>query len=306
MIDERVGPMSWFEPSEFAVKEASVIERKFLLKEPVAVPPGRRSETLHLACLSAQGTREVFVCRAGVKRFLRIREGRQRLLRESDVSIGKSHFETLWKLAEGERILKKSHAARVGQVDFQMETLECAKASLSIAVVRFPKRRLATAFQPPEIFGSEITGREEFSDAHLCLHGIPPLRNGLTQAGALPFLFKNGILHIVLVTSSSGTRWIVPKGGLEPHMTRQEVALMEAAEEAGAIGSIEHGLKTECRLADQRLLHLYPLRVAVLLPHWPERLMRRRVVLPIYRALLRVRDVGLAQAIRRLARQLES
>ena len=305
IIDERAGAMSWFGPSEFAVKEASAIERKFLLKEPVPVLPGRRSETFHIGCLSAQGTREVFVCRAGTKRFLRTREGRQRFLRKFDIPIGKSHFDLLWKLVEGARILKKCHRARVGRLDFQVETLECAKSSLSIAVVHFPKRQLAVAFQPPEFFGTEITGREEFSDAHLCMHGIPPLRNGRTQAGALPFLFKNGILHIVLVTSSSGTRWIVPKGGLEQHMTRQEVALMEAAEEAGAIGSIEHGLKTECRMADQRLLHLYPLRVAVLLPHWPERIMRRRVVLPIYRALLRVRDIGLAQAIRHLARQLE-
>jgi 8-oxo-dGTP pyrophosphatase MutT (NUDIX family) len=121
----------------------------------------------------------------------------------------------------------------------------------------------------------------------------------------LPFLFKNGVLHIVLVTSSSGTRWIVPKGGLEKHMTRQEVALMEAAEEAGAIGTIEPGLKAEFRMADHRVLHLYPLRVSVLLPFWPERLTRRRVVLPIYRAILRICDVGLAQAIRRMARELE-
>jgi len=47
------------------------------------------------------------------------------------------------------------------------------------------------------------------------------------------------------------------------------------------------------------------LRVSVLLPFWPERLTRRRVVLPIYRAILRIRDVGLAQAIRRMARELE-
>lgn len=297
--------MPRFVPSESAVKEASAIERKFLLREPVPILPGCRSETLHLGCLSAQGNREVFVCRLGQERFLRTREGRRRFLRECDVPLGKSHFESLWRLVEGARLQKKTRPARLGRLDFLVETIECGQVSLSFAVVRFPTRHLAAAFHPPEIFGPEITGRDEFSDAHLALHGIPPLRNGRTQAGALPFLFKNGILHIVLVTSSSGTRWIVPKGGLEQNMTRQEVALMEAAEEAGAIGTIEHGLKTECRMADQRLLHLYPLRVAVLLPHWPERILRRRVVLPIYRAILRVRDVGLAQAIRRLARQLE-
>jgi 8-oxo-dGTP pyrophosphatase MutT (NUDIX family)/CYTH domain-containing protein len=297
--------MSWFSPINSAVKDASAMERRFLLNKPVDGTSGGGSKTLQIGCLSAQGNREVFVCRAGAEHFLRVCEGRQRFHRKCEVPLEKSHFESLWKLVEGARIYKKIRPARLGSLEFLVETIECRQATFSIAVVRFPSRRLATAFQPPECFGQEISGHDEFSDAHLALHGIPPLRNGCSQAGALPFLFKDGILHIVLITSSSGTRWIIPKGGLEHNMSRQEVALMEAAEEAGAIGSIEHGLKTECRQGDQRLLHLYPLRVAVLLPNWPERLQRRRVVLPIYRALLRIRDAGLAQAIRRLARQIE-
>jgi 8-oxo-dGTP pyrophosphatase MutT (NUDIX family) len=190
-------------------------------------------------------------------------------------------------------------------LDFVLETVERGGERLRIAVLEFPSRVAAMAFDPPQFLGVEITGHEEFSDAHLALHGLPPLRNGRSQSGALPFLFRNGILHVVLVTSSSGLRWIVPKGGLEKGMTRQEVALMEAAEEAGAIGTIEPGIKTQCRMDDLRTLHLYPLRVATLLPNWPERALRRRVVLPVYRALMRVREAGVAQAIRQLARQLE-
>lgn len=287
------------------MNDASAIERRFLLKKPVAGTRGVSSETLQIGCLSAQGNREVFVCRKGEEQFLRVCEGRQRFLWKREVPLGKSDFDSLWKLVEGARIYKSVRPARLGSCKFLEETIECRQATLSIAVVGFPSLRLATAFQPPKCFGQEISGRDEFSDAHLALHGIPPLRNGCSQAGALPFLFKDGILHIVLITSSSGTRWIVPKGGLESDMTRQEVALMEAAEEAGAIGTIEHGLKTECRQGDHCLLHLYPLRVAVLLPNWPERLHRRRVVLPVYRALLRIEDAALAQAIRRLASQLE-
>ena len=287
------------------MKDSTVIERRFLLKEAAPGLTCSRPEILHIGCLSAQGNREVFLCRSGSKRFLMTREGRQRLLRESSVPLAIPHFESLWELTEGARLIKKIQAARWNDLEFTLETIECGRGSLAIAIIRFARRALATSFQQPFFFGSEITHRADFSDAHLALHGIPPALNGQSQSGAMPFLFKNGVLHIVLVTSSSGSRWIVPKGGLEKEMTRQEVALMEAAEEAGAIGALEHGLKTECRMADQRKLHLYPLRVAVLLPHWPERLMRRRVVLPIYRALLRIRDPELAQAIRRLARQIE-
>jgi 8-oxo-dGTP pyrophosphatase MutT (NUDIX family) len=120
----------------------------------------------------------------------------------------------------------------------------------------------------------------------------------------VPFLFKNGILHVVLVTSSSGSRWLIPKGRLETGMTLQEVALMEAAEEAGVIGMIEPGVETQCLMEDQRTIHLYPLRVATLLPLWPEKLSRRRIVLPIYHALLRITDVELCRAIRSLSREL--
>lgn len=259
---------------------------------------------LHLGCLDAGGSREIFVARRGRDRFLLLREGRGRLLRETTVPLGAAAFETLWKTAEGCRIQKKSRPVREAGRDFRIESIACADSEVSMAVFSFPTKAEAEAFVPPGFAGAETTGLDEYSDAHLALHGIPPPRNGRSQAGALPFLFRNGILHLVLVTSSSGTRWIVPKGGLEKGMTRQEVALMEAAEEAGAIGVLEPGIKAQCRMADGRALHLYPLRVAALLPHWPERVLRRRVVLPVYRALLRVCDPGMVLAIRRLSRQL--
>lgn len=280
-------------------------ERRFLLRD---LPQGVAAETkevLHLGCLSAGGNREVFVGRRGRERFLLEREGRLRLRRESEVPLGARGFEELWRLTEGSQIRKTTRAACVKGLDFRIETVERGGEGISIATVGFPGQAAAASFVPPVFFGVEITGLEEFSDAHLALHGLPSVRNGRAQAGALPFLFKNGILHVVLVTSSSGQRWIVPKGGLEKGMTRQEVALMEAAEEAGVIGTIEQGIKTQCRMDDRRVLYLYPLRVTTLLPHWPERALRRRVVLPIYRALLRVRENGVAQAIRRLGRQLE-
>lgn len=280
------------------------IERRFLLRREVPAAGGGELPPLHLGCLDAGGSREVFVARRGRDRFLLLREGRGRFLRETTVPLGMVAFKTLWKTAEGCRIQKKSHPAREDGRDFLVETIVCGDSAVSMAVFSFPTRAAAEAFLPPGFAGAETTGRDEYSDAHLALHGIPPPRNGRSQAGALPFLFRNGILHLVLVTSSSGTRWIVPKGGLEKGMTRQEVALMEAAEEAGAIGMLESGIKAQCRMADGRALHLYALRVAALLPHWPERVIRRRVVLPVYRALLRVRDPGMAQAIRLLSRRL--
>jgi 8-oxo-dGTP pyrophosphatase MutT (NUDIX family)/CYTH domain-containing protein len=287
------------------LKNSGKIERRFLLRRDAGSVVGEASATVHLGCLGTGGYRETFVGRIGRDRFLLVREGRGRFLRESTVPLGARAFGDLWRLVGEYRIQKKSRFMREGGRNFRVESMTCGNGVVSMAVFGFPTRAMAAAFVPPDFVGAETTGLEEYSDAHLALHGIPPPRNGRSQAGALPFLFRNGVLHVVLVTSSSGTRWIVPKGGLEKGMTRQEVALMESAEEAGAIGVLEPGIKAQCRMDDGRTLHLYPLRVATLLPHWPERLIRRRVVIPIYRALLRVRDVGMAEAIRGLGRRLE-
>ena len=295
----------WIDRDGDSVKNIACVERRFLLRRPVPAVAPSDTPVLQLGCLSAGGNREVYVGRRGRERFLLVREGRLRFRRDSEIPLGPGGFDDLWKLTEGSRILKKTEPACVDGLDFRVETVECDGDCFSMAVFGFANRAASLAFDPPEFLGVEVTGMDEFSDAHLALHGLPPERNGRSQAGALPFLFKNGILHVVLVTSSSGLRWIVPKGGLEKGMTRQEVALMEAAEEAGAIGAIEPGIKTQCRMDDGRLLYLYPLRVTTLLPHWPERAMRRRVVLPVYRALLRVREEGVARAIRRLGRELE-
>lgn len=280
-------------------------QRKFLLRREIPIQKGASPSPLQLGCLSAGGHREIFVCKVGRERFLLTREGRGRFLRETKQKLGPRAFDDFWKSTEGFRIFKKFLSTSQEGLDFLVESIDCAGTIIHVAVFEFPTRAAATSFVPPAFVGTETTFLEEFSDTHLAMYGVPPVRNGRSQSGALPFLFRNGILHVVLVTSSSGTRWIVPKGGLEKGMSRCEVALMEAAEEAGAIGMLEPGIKAHCRMNDGRILHLFPLRVAALLPSWPERTVRRRVVLPIYRALLRVCDPGLAEAMRKLSRQLE-
>jgi 8-oxo-dGTP pyrophosphatase MutT (NUDIX family)/CYTH domain-containing protein len=256
---------------------------------------------VQIGFLSVQGDREVSLVKRGGRRFLVVAEGRGRLLRRNRINLERNDFDALWALTEPSRLAKVRRTIRTRGLTVVLEKYTSLFPALEIAGVVAP----AKGFEKPAFFGEEVTTFEEFGEASLAANGRPPLRDGRTQAGALPFLFRNGILHLVLVTSSSGTRWILPKGGLEHGMTRPEVALMEAAEEAGVIGVVEPGLKAQCRLGDQRLLHLYPLRVATLLQHWPERAVRRRAVLPLDRALPRISDVGLAQSIRRLSRKLE-
>src|SRR5215831_21055085 len=54
----------------------------------------------------------------------------------------------------------------------------------------------------------------------------------IRQSAAIPV--QGG--QVVLVTSSSGNRWVVPKGHIEPDKTAGQIALQEAWEEAGLVG----------------------------------------------------------------------
>jgi 8-oxo-dGTP pyrophosphatase MutT (NUDIX family) len=59
------------------------------------------------------------------------------------------------------------------------------------------------------------------------------------QAAALPYRNRGGRLEVALVTSSQGTRWVVPKGNLERGEAAWACAQREAFEEAGLLGRVE-------------------------------------------------------------------
>lgn len=280
-----------------------LVERRFLLKDTFPLRRLSAGDDIETGYLSARGTREIALVKAGGSRRMLVREGRSQHRREREIPLGAAAFRELWELTQGTRVRKTRRQVSLAGVKVVVDVYEGALAPLKIAMVGLPARgALPEGLQ--QYLGREVGGAGEFSDLQLALHGGAPVMDGSIQAGALPFLFKDGILHLVLVTSSSGQKWLVPKGRLEHAMTREEVALMEAAEEAGVVGVIEPGVAGGCVLEDGRVLQLFPLRVAALLPVWPERLQRRRVVLPVYRALLRISDPGLVRCIRELSREL--
>lgn len=265
---------------------------------------GAPSIQIQEAYLAPSRTREVIARKYGEDYSLVVRDTHTQPSFSHQVPIPPKTFDEFWRLAGTHRVELSRYFSRIGRDVMEIDVFKGPHAPLVLARVQFPTVAREQRFRKPAFLGEEIAPEEFCQLRQIALHGSPLAKSGVLQAGALPFLFKNGILHVVLVTSSSGSRWIIPKGKLEPKMTHEQVALMEAAEEAGAIGIIEPVTPALCHLDDKRPLYLYPMRVATLLPLWPDRLARRRVVLPIYEALLRIVDVDLARAIRALARQI--
>lgn len=58
------------------------------------------------------------------------------------------------------------------------------------------------------------------------------------QSGVIPYRIHQGKLEILVVSTRSGKRMVVPKGIIEPGLSAQESAIKEATEEAGIIGTL--------------------------------------------------------------------
>jgi ADP-ribose pyrophosphatase YjhB (NUDIX family) len=86
------------------------------------------------------------------------------------------------------------------------------------------------------------------------------MTNNLTHAGAVVFRSSDNRPLYLLVSSSSGANWVLPKGHIEPGESPEAAALRELREEAGVMGeildrlSVQHFKKADEEVAVQYFL----------------------------------------------------
>ncbi len=117
------------------------------------------------------------------------------------------------------------------------------------------------------------------------------------QAAVVPV--RDG--RVCLVTSSSGRRWVVPKGQIDPGHTPGEAALVEAWEEAGLVGALDPeplGSYAYEKLGRELHVLVYRMLVTEVRDEWPERDLRVRVWLTLDEALDRIEEPGLRDLLR--------
>lgn len=122
----------------------------------------------------------------------------------------------------------------------------------------------------------------------------------IRQAGAISV--RGG--KICLVTSSSGKRWVIPKGCIEPGKTASEIALQEAWEEAGLAGVLQRepaGSYLYEKLGSRYHVTVFLMRVTEVADTWPEMSLRQRDWLSPTEALARLDDPGLQAILRAIA-----
>jgi len=278
------------------------IERKFLVK---SLPADMQDGTLILqGYLAHDEHMQVRIRQYGNEYFLTVKEGAGLMRREIEVEISPGQFQSLWPSTEGRRLEKIRSLVRFGAFRIEVDRYLGDLEPLLVAEVEFSSVEESERFEKPDYFGQEVTEDEAYKNLSLAIHGIPEGPALDYQIGALPYLFRGGRLHLVIVTNSSQTRWILPKGQPEPDMPRQDVAVMEAMEEAGVIGNCIPGLRMPCHRKGEKTLHIYPLKVTTVLKKWPEMEWRKREVLPVHKALKMISDPELTDCIQRLVSRL--
>lgn len=111
------------------------------------------------------------------------------------------------------------------------------------------------------------------------------------QSGVIPYRIMDGKIEVMLITSSGGKRWVIPKGLIEPNMTSQDSAAKEAWEEAGVLGKVFPDLmgtyeyyKSGCAWQ----VDVFLLQVETVVENWPEAYKRKRQWVSIPKAIKRV------------------
>jgi 8-oxo-dGTP pyrophosphatase MutT (NUDIX family) len=104
-----------------------------------------------------------------------------------------------------------------------------------------------------------------------------------------------------MVTSSSGRRWVLPKGQIDEGFTAGESALLEAWEEAGLLGVLTQepvGTYHYEKEGKEFLVTVFYLTVTDAKEVWPERFLRRREWVDPDEAIERIEEEGLKTLVR--------
>ncbi len=125
------------------------------------------------------------------------------------------------------------------------------------------------------------------------------------QSALLPYRWDGEKLRVLLITSRSGKRWVVPKGIVEPGMSPIDSALKEVHEEAGVDGRVHDRLLGHYRQdkwGGTCEIAVYPLEFTRERFDWPEAPFRRRRWFSVREACKRVRRKRLRRIIERLSK----
>ncbi|MBF0190384.1 MAG: NUDIX hydrolase [Magnetococcales bacterium] len=122
------------------------------------------------------------------------------------------------------------------------------------------------------------------------------------QSAVIPVRMHAETLQVLMISSRNKSRWIIPKGIVEPELSPADSAAKEALEEAGIEGRVlpeSIGVFHYEKWGGVCVAEVFVMRVEKVQDHWLESF-RDRLWLPLEEAAQRVRE----EALRALIRQV--
>ncbi|MEO5337827.1 MAG: NUDIX hydrolase [Magnetospirillum sp. WYHS-4] len=142
---------------------------------------------------------------------------------------------------------------------------------------------------------------------------LPRLPAPVRQSAVVAYrLDEHGAIEVLLVSSRSTGRWVVPKGDVKPTLSAAKSAAKEAFEEAGiggkvrkkALGSYRY-FKADDARGRPHDVEVFAMEVKTVKARWPERKERVREWLPVETAARLVCERELRQLILELPQKIE-
>jgi phosphohistidine phosphatase len=118
------------------------------------------------------------------------------------------------------------------------------------------------------------------------------------QSAVIPYRRGPSGLEVLLVTSRKGTRWVLPKGVVEPDLSPAASAAKKTLEEAGVHGPIDDeplGTYHYRKWGGTCTVEVFAMEVEEEEADWPEASTRRRAWLTVDNARPRVDEAALKQ-----------
>ena len=269
------------------------IERKFRLERlPKDISP-KKIISIKQAYVFLSNSDELRIRKANDRYLQTVKSGFGISREEIEIELTPMQFEKLWLFTENKRIFKKRYRYEIDGNIIYVDEYEGVLKGLFTAEVEFDSLEEALLFKKPPFFLEEITYDNRYKNKNLStinsadsIKGLKKIKKSELIIGTLPFYKKNDETKVVMVTTRNGKHWIFPKGHPEKGMTYEEVAIMEAKEEAGINGRITASpILLPCKL-DNKVFNMlaFPIEIKKLSKNWEEKGNRKRKKIPLKEA----------------------
>ncbi|XGV96122.1 MAG: NUDIX hydrolase [Leptolyngbya sp. BL-A-14] len=128
----------------------------------------------------------------------------------------------------------------------------------------------------------------------------------LRQSSAIPYRLNDGMVEVLLITSTKHQHWIVPKGWIAWGFSAADSAVKEAWEEAGVTGRVltpAFAVYPDRKWGYPCQVEVFLLSVEVVRDEWPEANKRRRQWLSLPDAVKQAKGKPLKRLLQRLQEQ---